>query len=320
MGIIHFMNVNEGDCIWIQHPSKHNTIIDISNGNEAGLVLEHASLSGNHKQKEHPVNPIEYLKDRNLTTIFRFILTHPDMDHMDGIKKLFDEFEVLNFWDTENTKTMDANSNWGKYDKADWDFYQDIRTSTSAPKVLNLYAGAEGKYYNQTEDGKSGADGLYLLAPTSQLLEEANETEEYNDCSYVILYKTGNDKKVIFSGDSAEKTWNYIIENHKDEVSNIDLLIAPHHGRKSGGNDDYLDVLNPKLTLFGNAASEYLDYASWNNRKLDLITNNQANGIIIETNGGSGMDVYVTYETFAKRYNPDTFYDEAYGGWYIMTI
>lgn len=30
MGIVHFLNVNEGDCIWIEHPSGHNTIIDIS--------------------------------------------------------------------------------------------------------------------------------------------------------------------------------------------------------------------------------------------------------------------------------------------------
>lgn len=63
------------------------------------------------------------------------------MDHMDGIKDLFETFEVLNFWDTENTKVMDDNMSWGRYDKADWDFYQEIRTSLSSPKVLNLYAG-----------------------------------------------------------------------------------------------------------------------------------------------------------------------------------
>lgn len=85
---------------------------------------------------------------------------------MDGIKTLFETYEVLNFWDTANTKTMDEKSDWGKYDKADWDFYQEIRQSSASPKVLNLYAGQKGKYYNQTEDGKSGADGLYLLAPT----------------------------------------------------------------------------------------------------------------------------------------------------------
>jgi len=36
-----------------------------------------------------PVNPIEYLRDRGISEVFRFILTHPEMDHMDGIKDFF---------------------------------------------------------------------------------------------------------------------------------------------------------------------------------------------------------------------------------------
>ena len=320
MGVVHFLNVNEGNCIWIEHPSKHNTIIDISNAQKVTGIFESASIHGNYNQKNHPVNPIEYFKDRNVSTIFRFILTHPDMDHMDGIKELFDTFEVLNFWDTENTKVMDDNSDWGRYDKEDWNFYQEIRISSLSPKVLHLYAGQKGKYYNQTEDGKSGADGLYLLAPTTDLVKEANKSEDYNDCSYVILYRIGNNKRIIFAGDSAKKTWAYILENYKEDVRDIDILIAPHHGRKTGGNDEYLDVLKPKLTLFGNAKSEYLDYSSWNNRGLKYITNNQANCIIINTNGKKGMDVYVTYKVFAEKCNPKTFYNKSYAGWYIMTI
>lgn len=320
MGVVHFLNVNEGDCIWVEHPSGHNTVIDISNAKGVVNIFEKASLSGNHNQKNYPVNPIEYLADRGVETIFRFILTHPDMDHMDGIKGLFNSFEVLNFWDTENTKVMDTNASWGKYNKEDWEFYQEIRNSEQSPKVLHLYAGSYGQYYNQDENGKSGADGLYLLAPTTELVEEANSTKEYNDCSYVILYRTGNNKKIIFAGDSAEKTWNYILENYKEDVTDVDILVAPHHGRKTGGNDEYLDVLNPKLTLFGNAKSQYLDYSSWNNRNLDHITNNQANCIILDTNGTNGIDVYVTYETFARKRNSDTFFFEKYNGWYIMTV
>lgn len=320
MGVVHFLNVNEGDCIWVEHPSGHNTVIDISNAKEVDNIFENASLSGNHNQKKYPVNPIEYLADRGVGTIFRFILTHPDMDHMDGIKDLFNSFEVLNFWDTENTKVMDKNTSWGKYNKEDWEFYQEIRNSEQSPKVLHLYAGSYGQYYNQDENGKSGADGLYLLAPTIELVEEANSTKEYNDCSYVILYRTGNEKKIIFAGDSAEKTWNYILENYKEDVTDVDILVAPHHGRKTGGNDEYLDVLNPKLTLFGNAKSQYLDYSSWNNRNLNHITNNQANCIILDTNGTNGIDVYVTYETFARKRNSDTFFFEKYNGWYIMTV
>ena len=46
MGIVHFLNVNEGDCIWIEHLSEHNTIIDISNGQEVTNIFESASSSG----------------------------------------------------------------------------------------------------------------------------------------------------------------------------------------------------------------------------------------------------------------------------------
>lgn len=318
MGVIHFLNVNEGDCTWIEHPSKHNTVIDISNGSLVCNVFE--STSGNHNQKNHPVNPLEYLKRRGVTSIFRFILSHPDMDHMDGFKSLFETFEVVNFWDTANKKEIPEDSNWGKYNKEDWDYYQKIRESSESPKVLNLYAGSKGKYYNEDENGTSGADGLYILAPTKPLVNEANESGDYNDCSYVILYKTGDNKKVIFAGDSAQKTWDYILEHHKDDVSEIDLLLAPHHGRKSGGNSDYLDVLKPKLTIFGNAKSEYLDYGAWNSRGLHYITNNQANCVIVNTNGDSGMDVYVTYEAFAKKRYPNTHYNECFNGWYIMTV
>lgn len=320
MGVVHFLNVNEGDCTWIQHLSGHNTVIDVSNGNADVNLNQVFKIyeQGNHRQKEHPVNPIEYLKDFNVSTIFRFILTHPDMDHMDGIENLFNKFEVVNFWDTNNNKQITEKSDWGRYKKEDWDFYQKIRKSDSEPKVLHLLAGSHGQYYNEDENGESGADGLYILAPTSELIKEANDTEEYNKCSYVILYRVEN-KKIIFSGDSEEKTWDYIMENHEAEVRDIDVLIAPHHGRKTGGNKDYLDVLNPKLTLFGNAKSEYLDYGSWNRRGLDHITNNQGGCIILDANT-SGIDVYVTYDVFAQKKNTETWFNNRLKAWYIKTI
>lgn len=320
MSVIHFLNVKEGDCIWVKHNCGHNTMIDVSNAKalEENQESKMENLRGNYNRKNYPVNPVEYLNNYDESNIFRFILTHPDMDHMDGIKTVFKEFQVANFWDTENEKAMDDNAEWGSYNKEDWEFYQSIRKSENNPKTLNLYAGAEGQYYNSNENGEGGGDGLSILAPTKSLVSEANETGEYNDCSYVILYKTGN-KKIIFAGDSAKKTWDYILENHRNEVENVDLLIAPHHGRKTGGNDEYLDVLKPKLTLFGNAKSEYLDYSAWNNRGLEKITNNQADCIIVETTD-ERMSVYVTYEKFARDYNKDTYFVKKYNAWFIKNI
>ena len=74
MSIIHFLNVNEGDCNIIQHDTGHVTVIDVCNGNaKEDIVLEYS----NHRQKEHPVDPISYLSGLEIDSIFRFILTHP---------------------------------------------------------------------------------------------------------------------------------------------------------------------------------------------------------------------------------------------------
>jgi len=331
MAIIHFLNVKNGDCTLIQHSSGRNTLIDISNGNdikdfsEAESALESLSPQGNFKQKLYPVNPIKYLQDLGINQIFRFILTHPDMDHMDGIRNLFNTFKVTNFWDTENNKVIETFSNNSSYKKEDWEFYQEIRNSDSKCTVLHLLSGSKNRFFNENYNGQGNGDGLYILAPTIDLIQEANNTKDYNDCSYVILYNK-NGKKIIFGGDSGKKTWDYILNEYKKLVSNIDVLIAPHHGRKSGGNDEYLDILKPKLTLFGNANSEHLDYSSWHNKMLDFITNNQAGSVILDTNGVNGINIYVTNENFAKkRYRENdtsTHLDtKKYGGlYYIGTI
>ena len=155
MSVIHFLNVKDGDCIWIEHNCGHNTMIDVSNAKTIENDEERSmqNTSGNYNRKNYPVNPVKSLKDYEQRSIFRFILTHPDMDHMDGIKTIFNEFSVANFWDTENEKVMDENSEWGGYKKEDWDFYQSIRKNNDNPKTLNLYSGSIGQYYNEDAEG-----------------------------------------------------------------------------------------------------------------------------------------------------------------------
>lgn len=305
MSRIHFLNVQNGDCNIIEHDSKRITMIDIccarkeiiedENRQKDIEIIMNSMLSGNYRQKEHPDNPIEYLKHViKRTDIFRYIQTHPDMDHMDGLKDLFSECKILNFWDTNNNKEI-SSDDFNNYRKEDWDFYQTIRKSTTEPTVLHLTDNSKGEFYRC----KNG-DNLFILAPSEGLIKEANNSEDYNELSYVLLYQTGG-RKIIFAGDSGEKTWDYILEKYKSLVSNVDVLLAPHHGRKTGGNDKYLDILKPKLTLFGNAESKYLDYSSWNNRNLFKITNNEAGTVVLDIEHNI-IRVYVANEVFAKNF------------------
>ena len=97
MAKIHFLNVEEGDCSIIQHNNGHVTMIDICCGNVDTKEMKPQlyplsesmkGINGNFNQKSYPTNPIEYLKEHQIKSIFRYIQTHPDMDHMDGLYNL----------------------------------------------------------------------------------------------------------------------------------------------------------------------------------------------------------------------------------------
>jgi beta-lactamase superfamily II metal-dependent hydrolase len=233
----------------------------------------------NYKQKENPDNPIEYLNKLNVKDIFRFIITHPDMDHIDGIKDLFEEFKIFNTWDSDNNKELNLKEFPNKFNPEDWKFYAQLRSGKNiSTKRLTYYAGNMNSYFKE--------DNIKILCPSPDLVKQANkEGGDIHDLSYVLLFtfpkKGGAYWKIIFSGDSHDNSWNYILENFKDDVKNVDVLFAPHHGRDSNRSYEFLKTLNPKMTLFGNASSRHLAYDSYKGVR---ITNNQAGYVILDIN------------------------------------
>jgi hypothetical protein len=76
-----------------------------------------------------------------------------------------------------------------------------------------------------------------------------------------------------------------------------------------------LDVVNPGLTLFGNANAAHLAYGAFSNRGLPKITNNQAGSILIDSDGET-IYVHVSCKAFAKHSNPQVVESEYYDGYY----
>jgi competence protein ComEC len=294
MAKIHFLNVLDGDCSIIQHDTGRTTMIDVSNAYNATDTNEEKAAKEiknkvvkktnfvpdgkiNYQQKEHPDNPIDYLTKLKVENIFRFIITHPDMDHLDGINDLYSEFPVTNTWDTDNKKELDLKAFPNKYNPEDWKFYKSIRDGKYSLSKRHTFTAGDSKLY-------FSEDNIKILCPTQTLINQANaEGGDIHDLSYVLLFtfpkKNGGEWKIIFSGDSHDNTWNYIIKNYKDEVTNIDVLFAPHHGRDSNRSYDFLKTLTPSVTLLGNASSEHLAYTCYPKTR---ITNNQAGYVVID--------------------------------------
>lgn len=337
MSRFHFLNVKNGDCSIIEHNTGHVSMIDVSNARlpenqkamstseiieltvDAALLAKETRAKKNYNQKAYPANPIEYLKEKNISSIFRLAITHPDMDHMDGLADLFEYDRPTNFYITHNEKSMSESFDGSPYREEDWLLYKQLRDNPpeTDPKILQVFSGDHGIHRTKDWDGNAPGDAFYTLSPTKALVDQSIEADDYNDASYVFLWRSAGGR-VLLCGDSHDKTWEHILENHKESVSDIDLLIAPHHGRKSGRNYDFLDTVNPKMTFFGNAPSKDLAYSAWRNRGLSYITNNMAGSMIVDCS--DNMSLYVTNEAFARDQNEHTFYSEVDGGWYITEI
>lgn len=286
---VHFLNVLNGDCTIIEHETGRVSVIDICNGNANNVKL---ALESNFNRQNNPTNPINYLSSIcNGKPIFRFILTHPDMDHMDGIQKLFATFEIWNFWDTNHQKKL-SGADWAQYRTEDWKFYESIRQSESNPKTIHLYVNCSGEHYTN--------DGFEIISPSKELVNELQKLKnpDWNEISYVILHKVFN-RKILYCGDSGNKAWQNIMDDSSllSKIKDIDILLAPHHGRKTGGDDlnQYLDKLNPKLAILGNTEnSQHKNYSAFYNRNIPILTNNEAGDIVITIKKNSEICISIT--------------------------
>ena len=305
MARVHFLTVGEGDCSIIEHNSGHISVIDICGGNrattEADIRLMEAleKPRGNFAMCKKPTNPINYLHTLGVKSIWRFILSHPDMDHMDGFDNLASNFSITNFWDSGARKEKPDFSG-SPFKEEDWDRYVNIRDGKeSSTTVVTPLAGSRFSYANKGETEGEYGDGLYISSPNQIMINDANESEDFNDASYIISYYSAGGK-IIFPGDAHDKSWEYAIDNHKDDIENVSFLLAPHHGRKSGRDYSYLNTVNPIASLLGCAKSEHLAYHAWRSRDLYYFTQNQAGNVVLEI-GNKNIDVYIENDKYAEE-------------------
>ncbi len=233
----HFINVGKGDCTVVEPPSGRLTVIDVDDS-RALSVIDWLVLA--KSGSAHITNPVDYIVNNFSSDIFRFILTHPDMDHMSGIKELFRRKNVIHFWDTGNNKTNAGSWGSGPYNEDDWLFYEELhKAQISGITYLQKLRGFTGNYWTQ--------DGIEVLSPTAELIKEANEKEDWDHLSYVFMI-TYAGRKILLTGDATQKAWEDIANHYGDNLK-CDVLCAPNHGSANHMSKEILDVINPGLIV-----------------------------------------------------------------------
>lgn len=292
-------NGQQGDMFYIEHGTSNFTIIDccLTDDNKKMLVSEIKEKSRNKSIK-------------------RFISTHPDEDHICGLEYLNEKVGLLNFYCVENNAT--------KADKTD-SFKAYCKLRDDKLKHFFVEAGCRRKWMNVNDenDGKNyGSSGINFKWPVisntdyQRALKEAEEGKAYNNLSPVFTYSINGGATFMWMGDIESG----FIEKVKGDIAwcPVDVLFAPHHGRKSGKlPDDVLKELNPKIIIIGEAPSENIDYYQGYN----TLTQNSTGNITLECIGDM-IHVFIEADSYAydTSFLEDKNIADSDHGFYIGTI
>ena len=274
MSIIKSISVGEGDMFYIDHNSDSFSVIDCCMDND---------------NKDKIINEIRNKSQNKGVT--RFISTHPDEDHLLGLKDLNEKWEILNFYCVENNATKPEPS-------SDFEFYCNLRDGDTH---FYIFKGCSRKWINISDTERGGA-GIKFLWPITdnedfkKALSDAAEGIAFNNLSPIFTYSLEGGSVIMWMGDMEHD----FREKIKGEIRwpKIDILFAPHHGRESGKvSEDILKKLDPYLIIIGEAPSKNLDYYQGYN----TITQNSAGDIIFKCENN-----YVHIYVSNKNYNGDT--------------
>lgn len=233
-----------GDMFYIEHNSNNFTVIDcyLKDGDDASCRKEEL---------------IKEIVARSKGRVCRFISTHPHDDHIRGLEELDKEWTIRNFYAVENNKPKDPKD-------ASLSKYHQLKND---PKIMfGVKKGIKRKWLNEgdTERGGSGINFLWPVLDNKLFKEElisVSNGGQPNNISCAFTYSIENGAKYMFMGDMEKKMSDEFYKSEKDNIPQIDILFHPHHGRKSSAlSAEFLQTLNPKIIIIGNAPHDDLNY------------------------------------------------------------
>ena len=241
---VHFIDVGQGDSTYIELPDGTDILVDAGISSEGSTVVEYL------KSQERNID-IEYL-----------IATHPDSDHVGGMKEVLNELNVKNFYYPGDAESYSAtwNTITAMVSLRDCNMV-DVQSGTT----LNI-SGVNIKFVHPNKDYKStNEDSLVMLI-------------DYNDT------------EILLTGDAEKQTEKDMI--NEGLLQDIDILKVGHHGSDSSTTQEFLNKTKPENSIisvgnnsYGHPTSNVLNRLSSVGSK---VWRTDFNGnIVVSTNGNT---------------------------------
>lgn len=231
---VHFINIGQGDAIYIQFPDGKDMLID---GGRTGSATGHVT------------SVLDYLKavDTDLTLNY-LMVTHPDYDHY----SLLDE--VIEYYDIDNFYLPYATVDWGglsdedtvKFDGANLittAAYTDFMKAAESEADANVYVNMDIFEIAGLQTGVN-----FRFYALSKAEYAGLPSAERNDMSPIGIL-TYNNYKIVFAGDAAaDANENYLEDS---PTVDCDVFKAAHHGsdNEDCNSAELLDDITPEFAI-----------------------------------------------------------------------
>ncbi len=209
--VVHYIDVGQGDSAFVQLPDGRTLLID--GGPSTDVVNRYVSALGCKK--------IDFI-----------VATHPDADHIGGLPRVLDEFDVGEFYMPDKVHITKLFENM--LDSLDANGCS-VKVAESGVKI------AAGDGYD-----------IEIIAPVA-------EYEDNNNASAVVVVECG-DVSFLFTGDIENLAEADILNSGAD--IDADVLKIAHHGSDSSTTEAFLDAVTPKLAVISVGADNKYGHPS----------------------------------------------------------
>lgn len=203
----YFINVGQGDAIYLEFPNGTNALID---GGPSG----------------EPV--YQFLKEKGVTKLDRVVLTHPHSDHYRGLKKVFNSFEVKNYYDTraENVDAQGDNN------------LRDLAKAKPGCKTLYPEPGSELKWDTNVT--------VKVMSSCTEAVQ-MHDNDETNNCSLVLrVYYNGHG--ILLMGDAESTIETAMMRIYRSGLNSTYIKVG-HHGARTSTSASFLARVQPKVAI-----------------------------------------------------------------------
>lgn len=218
---VHFIDVGQGDATLIEFDDGSTMLID----------------AGPKSSSDDLVN---YINNLGISTIDYFLITHPDADHVGGGIKIFENFQINNFYRPMISSVSEKDTS--SYPVHDTGTYDEIIQAYLNEENCNLF-------YNS--DAVSIIGDNYSV----NIIYPDGVYEDTNDSSAICFIKI-YDFKFLFMADADTKIESKLIEIYGYELQ-ADVLKVGHHGAETSTSEEFLEVVKPNYAVISVGENDY---------------------------------------------------------------